>query len=118
MRANFMKVIKPLGGYYGTAIVPRDGRWRVESRVLLKISPDYMLPETLEADPNVKLRRSERPSRKEIFKSVAHVCRYPTEWIRSDEVEQVILLLNTLRDGGYRMSANFGDFRRSSARAS
>jgi hypothetical protein len=103
--------------------VTRDNLWRVEVRGLFITLPGFVVPESWSASPprpnrtggieESKLRRHERPKRKDVVDAVARTYRYPTSLLRGNR-HSVAGLLNTRRR--LKLSEMFGAFRNRASR--
>lgn len=114
MRARRMRRIRALGSFVTTTVVPVAGGWRIKQRELHQVEPGYTVP----APATSRVVRYKRPTRRDVFHAVTHVCRYPRELLYGD-VDKTSLLL-ACRQGSrtadaevpaIRLSAMYGTLR-------
>ena len=111
-RQQIVQLVDPVGAFLYTTIEPTDDlqHWKIHHRQLFKLLPDQQFPADIAAATNGRVKREDRPTRREVMQAVAHVCRYPTALITGD-AERTVQLLTARQHVRFKSNASFRGFR-------
>jgi len=110
-RAYWVKMHKMEGAFCSNFVAPGKKGWELQFRGLYKVRPDFEFV----AATGGKVERHEQPTRRIIASAVSRTCRYPRAFMFGD-VAQMAMLLTSQQGRRVRLTATYGDFRKSKLR--